>query len=86
MILRIEEVRYHGGHEFEFQFNDGSSGRGDIRPLLDGPALEPLLDELTVKKFEFDRKRGLLVWPNDVEIAPEALQSACVSGVTSHDG
>ncbi|WP_165235034.1 DUF2442 domain-containing protein [Aquisphaera insulae] len=74
MILRIREVQVCGRHSLRLEFNDGSTRRVDIRPLLEGPIFEPLRDPDYFARVSLDVTCGTVVWPNGADFAPEALR------------
>ncbi|HLO17217.1 MAG TPA: DUF2442 domain-containing protein [Anaerolineales bacterium] len=73
MILRILEAKVCGPHSLELVFNDGSHKRVNVLPLLDGEIFEPLRDPAYFARVVLDPVRGTVVWPNEADIAPEAL-------------
>lgn len=73
MILRIKEARCVGPYQLQLTFNDGVSKQVDMRPLLQGPIFEPLLDADFFAKVTLDQRCGTVVWPNGADFAPEAL-------------
>jgi Protein of unknown function (DUF2442) len=73
MILRIREAQVCGPHSLRLTFNDGSSKRINVRPLLDGTIFEPLQDPAYFAKVTLDPICGTVVWPNGADFAPEAL-------------
>jgi hypothetical protein len=73
MILRILEAKVCGPHSLWLAFNDGTSKRVNARPLLQGPVFEPLLDPAYFALARLDQVIGTVVWPNEADLAPEAL-------------
>ena len=73
MILRIVEAEVSGPHCLRLSFNDGTRKAVDVRPLLQGPVFEPLLDPDFFARVQLDRACGTVVWPNGADFAPEAL-------------
>lgn len=73
-MLRIDQAEYTGEYMIHLTFNNGKSGQvnlkqtifNDTRPIFSG--LKALSD---FKNFRIDR--GTLVWPNDLDFAPEYL-------------
>jgi hypothetical protein len=45
----------------------------DASPLLSGPVFEPLKDPAYFARVTLDLVCGTVVWPNGVDLAPEAL-------------
>ena len=73
MILRILEAEVCGPHSLRLRFNDGTSKRVNLRPILDGPVFEPLHDPAYFAKASLDPLAGTVAWPNEADFAPEAL-------------
>ena len=73
MILHILEAELAGAHSLRLRFNDGTSKTVDVSPLLNGPVFEPLRDPAFFALVELDPVCKTVVWPNDADIAPEAL-------------
>jgi hypothetical protein len=73
MVLRILEAEVCGPHSLRVTFNDGTRKRVNVLPLLDGPIFEPLHDPAYFARVAIDPVAGVVVWPNEADIAPEAL-------------
>jgi hypothetical protein len=73
MILRIREALVCGPHSLRLAFNDGTTKRVNLRPLLDGTIFEPLRDPAYFASMTLDSICGTVVWPNGADFAPEAL-------------
>jgi len=73
MILRITELEISGPCHLKLTFNDGACKTVDVTPLLKGPVFEPLKDPQFFACGTLDPVSGTAVWPNDADIAPEAL-------------
>jgi len=54
------------------EFDDGVSGEYDMRDRLDGPVFVLLRDPAFFARVEL-AEWGAPVWPNGVDIAPDAL-------------
>ncbi len=74
MILRILKAEVCGPHSLQLWFNDGSQKRVNVLPLLEGPIFAPLHDPLYFARMTLDPVAGTVVWPNEADFAPEALQ------------
>lgn len=74
MILRITQATVVGPRHLDVSFNDGSSGRVDVSPLLEGPVFEPLKNEGFFAQAILDPVCGTVIWPNNADFAPEALR------------
>jgi hypothetical protein len=73
MILRIVDAAVCEPCSLELRFNDGTSKRVNVLPLLDGPIFEPLHDPKYFAQATLDRVVGTVVWPNGADFAPESL-------------
>ncbi len=73
MILRIVEAKACGDYSLEITFSNGVRKRVNVLPLLEGPVFEPLRDPSFFARVTVDPVVGTVVWPNEADIAPEAL-------------
>jgi hypothetical protein len=76
MDYDVMEARYVRDYVVWLRFRDGTAGEVDLRPVLRGPVFEPLHDPSYFRQFTVDPQFHTLVWPNDVDIAPEFLHDA----------
>jgi hypothetical protein len=72
-MLEIVEAKYSNEYKLWLKFNNGKSGEVDLKDHIWGPAFEPLKDVDFFKKFEVSNILGTVVWPNEVDFAPEFL-------------
>ena len=72
-ILHVVSVEVVGPHSLLVSFNDGVTKQVNLRPLLRGPIFEPLLDPSFFARVSIDPLFGVTVWPNEADLAPEAL-------------
>ena len=75
MDYDVLEARYVSGHTVWLRFRDGTQGEVDLRPELEGPVFEPLLDPAYFKAFTVHPLFQTMVWPNGADIAPETLHA-----------
>lgn len=73
MILKILEAEVCGPHSLRVLFNDGTSKRVNVLPLLWGPVFEPVRDPDYFALVKLDPRGGVVFWPNEADFAPEAL-------------
>lgn len=73
MLLRVTRAEYLGGYRFALTFNDGHAGVVDLEDRLQGPAFAALKDLSLFARGTLDAEVGTLVWPGDVDLAPEYL-------------
>jgi hypothetical protein len=72
-ILRVVHAEVAGPHSLLVTFNDGVTKQVNLRSLLWGPVFEPLLDPAYFAQVTLDPLFGVPTWPNDADLAPEAL-------------
>lgn len=73
MKWRVVTAEACGAHSLDLTFKDGRRKRVNLRPLLEGPVFEPLLDPDYFALVKLDRVAGTVAWPNGADIAPETL-------------
>jgi len=83
MILRIVRLEIVGPHLLRLEFNDGARKTVSVLPLLEGPVFEPLKDAAFFARVKLDPVSGTAVWPNDADLAPEALHELSAAEETS---
>ncbi len=83
MILRITEFQVVGPHVLKLAFNDGTRKTVNVYPLLSGPVFKPLKDPGFFARVLLDPVAGTVVWPNDADLAPEALHELCAAEETT---
>ncbi len=72
-VLCITNVQVTGSHRLMVSFNDGITKEVNVEPLLWGPVFEPLKDPAYFALVTLDPICETVVWPNDADLAPEAL-------------
>jgi len=73
MILHIINATVCGPHSLDLTFSDGTRKRVNVLPLLDGPIFDPLREPAHFSRVVLDPVVGTVVWPNEADLAPEAL-------------
>jgi len=81
MILRIVAASVCGPHSLDLKFNDATSKRVNLVPLLKGPVFQPLRDPAYFAQVTLDHVVGTIVWPNGADFAPEALHALTPEGI-----
>lgn len=81
MFPRIKEVRHLGEYRLELAFSDSVTGVVDFRDRVvgRGGVFLPLEAVDFFKQVAIDSEAGTLVWPNGVDLCPDALY-ATVTG------
>jgi hypothetical protein len=78
MEWRVVTAEACGEHSLALTFKDGTRKCVNLRPLLEGPVFEPLLEPDSCALVELDRVAGTVIWPNGAGVAPETLyELAC---------
>lgn len=72
-ILRITDMEQVGTYSLTVTFNEGTTKRVNLRPLLWGEVFEPLRDPDRFREVYLDEELGTIAWPNGADLAPEAL-------------
>lgn len=69
-------------HSVWVEFDDGLQGVVDARLHLWGAVFQPLRDPEVFVTGHFDPDAGTIVWPGDVDIAPEVLYERVIKDPT----
>jgi len=69
---RILKVIAHPDFTLELTFDDGATGRIDIKSRLYGPMFEPLNDPALFSQASVDAF-GAVCWPNHADLSPDSL-------------
>ena len=81
-MLRVRLVRHAGDHRLRLRFSDGVTGIADLSGYLRRPMFRSLREE---RRFARARLANhyTVVWPGDIDIAPEALYALTVPDGTA---
>jgi len=74
MILKILMAEVCGPTMLRVVFNDGTTRRVNLRPILTGPMFVPLRDPAFFSRVVLNAVTGTVEWPNGADLAPEALR------------
>jgi len=74
-LLHVTSLNVVEPFVLEITFSDGETRIVDVRPLLRGPAFQPLLDPVVFCRASIDPIAKTVCWPCGVDFAPEALRS-----------
>jgi uncharacterized protein DUF2442 len=72
-VLCITSVQVIGDYSLRVSFSDGVKKEVNVEPLLWGPVFEPLMDPSYFAQVKLDPICETVVWPNEADLAPEAL-------------
>ena len=74
MLKDVISASYIGGYKIEVTFEDGASGIVDFEKYLEkGGVFNKFKDIDFFKKFSINEELGVLVWGDEIDIAPETL-------------
>ncbi len=71
MLLDVIAVRPLEGFQLDLEFHNGERRRFDMRPLLSIKPWNRIASPTLFEKAHVDY--GTVVWPGDIDIAPETL-------------
>jgi uncharacterized protein DUF2442 len=73
-VVGVTSVRVLARYWMELGFDNGETRVIDVEDLLNGPAFAPLRDDYTAFcAVRVDPELGTVVWPGEVDLAPEVL-------------
>jgi hypothetical protein len=72
-ILLVTEAEVCGPQSLQVTFNDGTKKRVNLAPLLVDARFEEVRDPSFFAKASVDSLCGTVVWPNGVDLPPEAI-------------
>ena len=74
MLRDVVSANYKGEYRIEVTFEDGASGIVDFSKYLSkGGVFEKFNDMEFFKNFRINEELGVLIWGDEVDIAPETL-------------
>ncbi len=76
MTPDVVATEYRGGYKIELQFEDGEKGIVDFSNYLQKGGVFSSFEDLNFfKSFSVNIEAGTLIWPNEIDVAPESLYS-----------
>lgn len=75
-LLDVVKVKAHPDYSLELEFENGERRRFDMAPLLDKKPFSRLKERGTF--FGAHIEYGTVVWPGNIDIAPETLYDRSV--------
>jgi hypothetical protein len=72
-IIHVAGVEVTGPHRLRLRFEDGAEGEVDFSEREWRGVFEPLADPDYFACVQLDEELGTIVWPGDVDMAPETL-------------
>ena len=71
--VRLKEASYKDNYRVHVRYNNAMEAEVDLSDLLDHPFYAPLKDKSVFSKVKVHEEMPILVWPNDIDLAPEIL-------------
>jgi hypothetical protein len=71
MLIDVISVRVHPEFQLDLEFKNGEQRRFDMRPLLSVKPWDRIATQAIFERARVDY--GTVVWPGDVDVAPETL-------------
>lgn len=75
MYYSVRDAKDVGDYRIQLLFDDGKCGVFDMSGYLDQPIFRPLRNKALFSCVKVGH--GTVVWPGDVDIAPERLYADC---------
>jgi len=72
-LIHVTAVEVIGDHLLRLSFEDGTVGDVDFRGHEWRGVLAPLRDPVAFARVSVDPQLGTIVWPGDLDMAPEPL-------------
>lgn len=79
MYYDIIRAKYLGDYKIEISFADGNSGIADLLPVIKkGGVFDKIKDIERFKNFRIHEDLKVLVWNDEIDVAPETLYKLAV--------
>jgi hypothetical protein len=73
MLYRIERAEARTGYRLWVRFSDGTEGEVDLSGLVGKGVFDAWRDPSVFESVRVDQEAGTVVWPGDIDLAPDAL-------------
>lgn len=70
---KLKDVNYLGGYRLHVRYANALEADVDLSDLLEHPFYAPLRDKVMFAKAKVHEEIPVLVWPDDIDLAPEIL-------------
>jgi hypothetical protein len=71
--VKLKEATYVDGYCVHVRYSNALEADVDLSDLLSHPFYAPLKDKSVFAKVKVGEEVSVLVWPNDIDLAPEFL-------------
>lgn len=79
---KLTEAFYIADYRLHVRYADVLEADVDLSDLLGHPFYAPLKDKKLFAQVKVDSELPILVWPNDIDLAPEILYERATKAVT----
>ena len=82
---KLQEASYAGDYRVHVRYANALEADVDLSDLLDHVFYAPLKDKKVFAQVKVDEETPVLVWPNDIDLAPELLhERAMQAAIGNH--
>lgn len=82
MLYRIEQAEARSNYRLWVRFSDGTEGEVDLSGFVGKGVFGAWQDRSVFESVRVDPESGTVVWPGDIDLAPDALYKD-ISSVTT---
>ncbi len=75
---KLTDATYLSDYRLHVRYAHGLEADVDLQDLLDHPFYAPLRDKKLFAHVKVDEECRILIWPNDIDMAPEILYERAV--------
>ena len=80
---QLQDVLYVDGYRVRVRYRNALEAVVDLSDLLEHPFYASLKDPSLFSKVKVDEEVRVLVWPDDIDLAPEILFERALKAVAS---